>query len=78
MNFAIPPDYSVKIKESEKINEYLDLARELKMLWNMRVTVIPMVVGALGTVAKSLEKELRNWKSEKELRYPDHKIVRLE
>ena len=28
----------MKTKENEKIEEYLDLARELKRLWNMKVT----------------------------------------
>ena len=29
MNFAVPADQRVKINESEKIDKYLDLAREL-------------------------------------------------
>ena len=40
----------VKIKESEKINWYLDLARELKKLQNIKVLVIALVVGVLGMV----------------------------
>ena len=32
----------------EKIDKYLDLARELKNLSNMRVKVIPIIVGMLG------------------------------
>ena len=52
---AVPVDHSVKIKKSEKLNKYMDLASELKRLWNMKVTVIPIVVGALGTVPKGLE-----------------------
>ena len=44
------------MKESKEINKYLDLARELKKLWNIRVMVIPIVIGVLGTVPKSLEK----------------------
>ena len=49
------------MKENEKIDKYLDLARELKKkLWNMRVKGIPIVVGALGTVPKNLEKRLEN------------------
>ena len=36
----------------------MDLARELKKLWIMRVKVIPIVVGALGTVPINLEKRL--------------------
>ena len=31
---------------------YLDLAKELKKLWNMKVTNIPIVTGALRTVTK--------------------------
>ena len=30
MDFTIPVDHSVKMKENEKIDKYLDLARELK------------------------------------------------
>ena len=30
--------HRVKIKESKKIDEYLDLARNLKKLWNMNVS----------------------------------------
>ena len=49
---------TVKIREDEKLNKYLDLARELKKLCNMMVTVIPIIVRALGTVPKNQEKRL--------------------
>ena len=39
---------------------YLDLARELKKLWNMKVTIIPIVIGAFGTVTKGLLKGLED------------------
>ena len=48
-------DFAVKIKEKEKIDKYLELARELKL---MKVVVIPIVVGALGTVSKGQRKRL--------------------
>ena len=35
------------MKESEKTDKYFD--REQKKLWDIRVKVIPVVVGALGT-----------------------------
>ena len=38
----------------EKINKYLDFVRELKKLWKMRVTVILIVVSALGAVTNGL------------------------
>ena len=59
VNFDVPEDRRVKIKESEKIDEYLDLAWELKKQWNMGMTVIPIVVVALGTVQKGVEKRLQ-------------------
>ena len=46
------------LKESEKQDKYLDFARELKKLWNMNVTIVPIVIGALGTVTKGLLKGL--------------------
>ena len=49
MDFTIPADHRVKLKESEKRNKYIYLARELKKLGNMKMTVIPIVTGALGT-----------------------------
>ena len=54
MNFTVLADNRVKLKESEKKDKYLDLARELKKLWNMKVTIIPIVIGALGTITKAL------------------------
>ena len=65
MDFAVPVDNRVTMKESKKIDKYLDLARELKN-WNMRLTVIPVVVGALRTVDRGLGNYWRNWKSEEE------------
>ena len=38
MNFSVPVDLRVKTKEIEKIDKYLDLARELKQTWNMKKT----------------------------------------
>ena len=48
------------MKECEKKDKYLDLARELKKLWNMKVTIVPIVIGAFGTVTKELIKVLED------------------
>ena len=42
--------------EDEKLNKYLELARELRKLWNMKVIVISVVVRNLGTIPMNLEK----------------------
>ena len=46
----------IKLEECEKRDWYLDLARELKKLWNMKVKIIPIVIGAFGMVNKGLLK----------------------
>ena len=56
MDLVVLANHRVKIKESEKIEKYLDFTRKLNNQKNVKVTVIPMVVGALGTVLKHLEK----------------------
>ena len=48
------------MKEYERKDKYLDLARELKKLWNRKVTFIPIVIGALGTVTKGLVQTLED------------------
>ena len=60
VDFAVPADHRIKPKECEKKDKYLDLARELKKLWNMKVTIIPIVIGAFGTVTKGLLKGLED------------------
>ena len=48
-------DHRINLKENEKKDKYLDLAIELKKLWNMKVTIVPIVIGVLGTITKGLE-----------------------
>ena len=55
---TVSADHRVKRKEHEKKGKYLDLARELQKLWKMKVTILPIVIGALGTVTKGLLKRL--------------------
>ena len=52
VDFAVPADRRIKLKECEKEDKYLDFAKELKKLQNMQVTIIPIVIGAFGTVTK--------------------------
>ena len=62
VNFAVPADYTIKLKECEKKDENLDLPRELKKLWDMKVRIILIVIGTFGTVTKWLLKGLGNLK----------------
>ena len=57
VDFSVPADLRIKLKECEKKDKYLDFARELK-LCNMKVSVVPIVIGAFGIVTKGLLKGL--------------------
>ena len=56
----LPADHKIKLKESEKKDKYLDLARELTKLWNMKVTIIPIVIWAIGTITERLLRGLED------------------
>ena len=61
MDFSVPADHRIKLKECEKKKDkYVDLARELKKLWNMKVTIVPIVISTFGTVSKGLLKGLED------------------
>ena len=47
-----------KLKESKNKDKYVDLSKELKNLFNMKVTIIPIAIGALGTLPKGIVKGL--------------------
>ena len=48
-----------KIRESKKLVKYLDLDSVLKVLWNIKVTVIPIIIRALIIIPQNIEKTLR-------------------
>ena len=76
VDFAVPADHRIKLKECEKRDKYLDLARELKKLWNMKVTIIPIMIGAFSTVTKGLLKGLEDsgsWRPSGD--HPNNSIV---
>ena len=56
--FVIGADHWIITNKNEKIDKYLDLVRKLKKLWNVNVTVLPIIVDALGVDPKILGK---NW-----------------
>ena len=60
VDFAVPADHRIKPKGCKKKGKYLDLVRELKKLWNMKVTIVSIVIGAFGTITKGLFKGLED------------------
>ena len=59
-NLAIPKDSGVKEKEAEKVEKYQNLSRELRRMWEAKTNVVPIVLGALGTVPLRLRGNLKD------------------
>ena len=63
------------MKGSEMLDKYLDLSREWKKLWNMKVTVLAIVNGAPGTVTEGLVQGLGNKKTSGY--HPNYSIIEI-
>ena len=56
IDVAVLNDSRVNAKEQEKIEKYQELQWEVARLWKMKkVEVIPVVVGALGTITNKTQ-----------------------
>ena len=52
IDMAIPSDYNIQ-KATEKMSKYVDLQIECQRIWNKKVEVIPVIIGATGIVDKN-------------------------
>ena len=60
IDVAISGDRNVIKKEAEKIVKYKDLTTEIQRMWNVKPKVIPVIIGATGTISKSFRKYVSN------------------
>ena len=51
MEVAISGDRNVIKNEAEKILKYKDLTIEIQRMWNVETKVIPVIIGATGTIS---------------------------
>ena len=58
IDVAIPADRNVVQKEAENKLKYKRLCIEIQRMWNLKRTIIPIIIGATGTVTRSLTKNL--------------------
>ena len=60
IDVSISGDRNVVRKEAEKILKYKDLTIEIQRMWNVKAKVIPVIIGATGTISKSFRKYVSN------------------
>jgi hypothetical protein len=54
---AIPADRNVVQKEAEKKLKYKSLCTEIQRMWNLKCTIIPVIIGATGIVIEKLKEK---------------------
>ena len=59
IDFAVPGDSRIEEKEIDKVEKYQDLGRESQKIWNVKVKIIPLVVGSLGAIPKQFGHRLK-------------------
>ena len=59
IDFTVPGDSRIEEKGKENIEKYQDLRRELQKIYNVRVKIIPLVVGSLGAIPKQFGNRLK-------------------
>jgi glycine cleavage system protein P-like pyridoxal-binding family len=60
IDVAIPGDRNVIKKEAEKILKYKDMTIEIQRMWEVKTGVIPVIIGATGTISTSFRKYINN------------------
>jgi hypothetical protein len=60
IDVAISGDRNVIKKETEKILKYKNLTIEIQRMWNVKTRVISVIIGATGTISKSLRTYVSN------------------
>ena len=59
IDFAVPGDSRIEEKEKDKTEKYQDLGRELQKICNVKVKIIPLVIGSLGAIPKQFGNRLK-------------------
>jgi len=77
IDVAISGYRSVIKKEAEKFLKYKDLTIETQRLWNVKTKMIPVIIGATGTISKSFRKYVSNISGKHEVKELHQKYCAL-
>ena len=58
IQFSVPWDKNVLLKEEEKVSKYIPLAKEIRKVHKVSTKIIPIILGSLGTVTTKLKGSL--------------------
>ncbi|KAI5743322.1 hypothetical protein M8J77_016833 [Diaphorina citri] len=52
-------DANLISKEAEKKLKYRTLAIEVSKMWNLKTIIVPVIIGALGTIPKTFDENIK-------------------
>ena len=58
IDMAIPADRNFVQNEAEKKLKYKSLCIAIQRMWNLKCTIVPVIIGATGILTRSLRKNL--------------------
>ena len=56
---ACPVDNNLILKRNEKLNKYSELRLEIARMWDKETLIVPIIIGALGSIPNDLECNLK-------------------
>ena len=59
IDVACPVDNNLILKRNEKLDNYSELRFEIARMWDKETLIVPMFIGALGSIPNDLECNLR-------------------
>jgi hypothetical protein len=75
IDVAISGDRNVIKKEAEKILNYKDLTIEIQRMWNVKTKVIPVIIGATGTISESFRNYVSKIPRNREVKEPQKTAI---
>ena len=57
--FPVSGDSGIEEKGKDNIEKHQSLGRELQKIWNVKVKIVPLVVGSLGAIPKQFGNRLK-------------------
>ena len=55
IDVASPLDYNLILKRNEKLDNYSELRLEIARMWDKKTLIVPIIIGALGSIPNNLE-----------------------
>ena len=75
IDVACPSDSNLVNKRNEKLRNYKELRLEVARLWDKRTSIVPVIIGALGSIPNDIDNYLKQLGIEYNLNILQHSVL---